>query len=1513
MERPYPGRWLNAARWLFVHRKLHRIVEAGSMRYPLGHHYSEHEGQSTLLWSQLDAEVYSIDVNPAASENTRNIVGPSGRVTVLNEDALEVLRRFTLPIDLLYLDAWDLGSPQFQERHLEAYQLARKHLHADSIVLIDDTDVEAEGKGALVIPAAERDGYRRLLHGRQTLLARFEPGPITGVILARNEEQNIVECLRTLKPFVRELILIDMESEDRTVELARPWVDKVLRHPRVPFFDGARNVAIAEATYDWQWFVDADERVPLPVGALVTEWLASRGHEFDAITIPFKNYFCGQWMQHCGWWPGYTMPRVLKRGHFRFAEELHQGVQLRGREALFPADPTLAVDHHSYQSIEHWVEKANRYTSTEALSLARQDENYDWRSAMRAMTKELWTYYEHNQGHADGTLGWVLSWLSGQYRWLSRTKLLDLNGVVADDDVPGSLDEVFDVCAEELARLRAKQPQEPLGVVWRSSVFVANEFASSSRVLIKALSSGPRPMCVRALSEERSEANVAGSDTSLLRALCRCRRPKWSVTITAGMPGVAEPDPNATFNVLRTWCDTDRIPDQWYSSLAAFDEIWVPSQANRKALCRNRVPPEKVRVVPECVDSPLLYGPQGQQAPLPPVLEGRFVFLTVLAWQLGTGWDVLLEAYCREFSPTDGTGLLIRVAESNGCPASEIRSQADAVLGRLGQSVEGRSDVVFAIGSTSDAEMPGLYRSAGAFVLASRGEVSGRRFLEAMACGLPTIGTCGAGNGDFMNSDNSFLVATEAPVSPDAAAESPLDAGHRWPEPDLVDLRQKLRLVYSDAPLRDRVREAALGTIAANHSLEAASRLLEERLESLDRLANPPAITSSDERAIPVTLVGDYYVGNSFSHVNEHLAAELAKDRRIQLSLELDQAMSLPVVESAMRRDLEPLVRPQEGTKVTIRHGYPPNWQPPSQGRWVHIQPWEFGALPRAWATPLRREVDEIWVNSHFVRRAYERSGVPTERIQVIPLGVDSSVFHPDADPWLLPFEDRFVFLYVGGTIPRKGFDLVLEAYRTEFSPEEKVCLIVKDVGPNSFYRFNTIRDGLLATLDDPEFAHVMYLDDHLTAGQLAGLYRAADCLVAPYRGEGFGLPVLEAMACGIPPIVPGGGATDDFVSEETGWRLPAREVEVDIELRTAVPPTELEVSVTDLRARLRYVYEHPEENAAKGREAAIAARHFSWSRTARETAERIVALAANPKPLQRELPAEPPSRPTLTLGVLASNHEHCLGACLASAEPYVDEIIVVHQGATDRTPDLARQFTSRVFEAPRHLDLARARNCFVRRATSDWILWLEPEETIAANEAEALQQFLADAPSTVAGAMVQVARNGSDEPQIRHELRLFRNEDSVMFEFPIDAQVLSSVRRAGGEVTCADVEIAGSSLGEATSAEYAGRLRSLAAALQSADSQNQPTVRFELGLVYYGLADYSSAAEQLRAYLSADDREYRAWATAYLVSCLERQEERDDAVSLRTDAYALLQSDPLLAFCLGQQVSDDLLSPLHY
>src|SRR5262249_47399499 len=209
-----------------------------------------------------------------------------------------------------------------------------------------------------------------------------------------------------------------------------------------------------------------------------------------------------------------------------------------------------------------------------------------------------------------------------------------------------------------------------------------------------------------------------------------------------------------------------------------------------------------------------------------------------------------------------------------------------------------------------------------------------------------------------------------------------------------------------------------------------------------------------------------------------------------------------------------PLSRP---CQIHVRHRWPPDFTPPPTGHFVLIQPWEFGSLPRAWAGPIAERVDEVWAYTRAVRDCYVESGVPAERVHVVPLGVDPHAFRPGAPPLALRTRKRFRFLFVGGAIWRKGFDVLLAAYARGVPAKDDGWRVVKDMGSGSFYKGQTAEADVARLRATPGAPEVEYLDGPLSEGQMAGLYAACDCLVSPYRGEGFGLPIAEAMACGLP------------------------------------------------------------------------------------------------------------------------------------------------------------------------------------------------------------------------------------------------------------------------------------------------------------------------------------------------------------------------------------------------------------
>ena len=355
-----------------------------------------------------------------------------------------------------------------------------------------------------------------------------------------------------------------------------------------------------------------------------------------------------------------------------------------------------------------------------------------------------------------------------------------------------------------------------------------------------------------------------------------------------------------------------------------------------------------------------------------------------------------------------------------------------------------------------------------------------------------------------------------------------------------------------------------------------------------------------------------------YAHINRHVCQRLI-ERGHDLALcgspfaeAAGTALSLP--DSLRQRWNHQLAEPD----VVVRHHWPPDFHPPKEGHWVMMQPWELSSLPAAWIPRLTHEIDDLWVPSRFVRECCLSSGVPADRVHVVPLGVADEALSDELAAFPLTTSKRFRFLYVGGTLPRKGIDLLLRNYCQVFSNRDDVCLVIKDMGVHSFYNSLTAEKSIARAMEQPGAPAIEYLSHELTDTEVLGLYSACDCLVHPFRAEGFGLPIVEAMACGLPVIATAYGPTLEYCSSETAYLVPASVVplaeELPEEVRTVSWPRWAQPDEDALRSFLRHVVEHPDEARAKAAKAqAHIRRHYTWDDTVRCIEERLETILRQP------------------------------------------------------------------------------------------------------------------------------------------------------------------------------------------------------------------------------------------------------------------------------------------------------------
>ena len=684
----------------------------------------------------------------------------------------------------------------------------------------------------------------------------------------------------------------------------------------------------------------------------------------------------------------------------------------------------------------------------------------------------------------------------------------------------------------------------------------------------------------------------------------------------------------AAYHIGRTQFETEGLPPEWARVCNQMDELWVPSRFHAETFARAGVEADKLFVIPAAVDTAFLDPAKHDPHPLPQ--RAACNFLAAFEWSSLSGWDILIAAYAREFSADDDVCLHLRVGSgddaSRGTIEKKVRDFVDTL--DFGNKAPPRIAILPAL--WPQAELPGLYRAVDCFVSPHRASGFCGSLLEAMAMGLPVIATRWGASGEILDETTGYPLDGEAGEVQTFEPGLRRHRGHRWANPSEQHLRELLRRVQQHREEARGLGGNARARVQQNFSSEVVTACMLRRLEAIEKklftAACPPAVTrvltvplecgEQQGRSIQVAWEGSFLDLGSLSHVNRELTKPLEAQPGIQLTCVGKNG--LPELPAAMAglRDMARRLRaqPHPQTQVTVRHAWPPNWQPPASGLWVLIQPWEFGVLPAGWVRELGR-VNEVWVPSEYVRRVYVESGVEPGKVKVVPNGVDPVIFHPAARPAQLATRKRFKFLFVGGTIHRKGPDLLLQAYLERFTAADDVCLVIKDFGGKDVYAGQTFESQIRSAQARPESPEILYLNGDLSADDMAGLYTACDCLVHPYRGEGFGLPVLEAMACGLPVIVTGGGATDDFATDEFAIRLPALRQSVG----AAVGGMDLvrdgwllEPSPEALMEAMSGVFGNPEPARARGRAAGEhVRREWTWERASQIAARRLHDLMA--------------------------------------------------------------------------------------------------------------------------------------------------------------------------------------------------------------------------------------------------------------------------------------------------------------
>lgn len=365
---------------------------------------------------------------------------------------------------------------------------------------------------------------------------------------------------------------------------------------------------------------------------------------------------------------------------------------------------------------------------------------------------------------------------------------------------------------------------------------------------------------------------------------------------------------------------------------------------------------------------------------------------------------------------------------------------------------------------------------------------------------------------------------------------------------------------------------------------------------------------------------GDY----SLAIVNRNLARSLIKAGfRVRChSKELDwqtdtKLKEMPDVYEAMLDSY-----PSKGKyKFHLRNPWPPETRDMVGELNAYVCfAWEETEIPVYMVDRFNRDLDFMMVTSNFVKQSFKGSGV-TIPIDVIGNGCDHILAL--AKDTVAPYQKNTSkrILHVSSCLPRKGAELLVDAYCRTFTEADDVELFIKTT-PNPHNEIE--RYVGKATKGIQSAPKITVVNSHWENSQIVSLYKSADLLVAPSRGEGFGLPFAEAMLFNVPVATTAFSGQTDFCTPETSFPIEYTLAPSESHVSSGYSMW-AEPSVSSIGSAMRLALSDPQQAKQRtevGRQLIL--RELTWARVA-ERIEKCLFAALNRDPSKDDL--SPPSQ----------------------------------------------------------------------------------------------------------------------------------------------------------------------------------------------------------------------------------------------------------------------------------------------
>lgn len=441
---------------------------------------------------------------------------------------------------------------------------------------------------------------------------------------------------------------------------------------------------------------------------------------------------------------------------------------------------------------------------------------------------------------------------------------------------------------------------------------------------------------------------------------------------------------------------------------------------------------------------------------------------------------------------------LVLVGDTSGSYGSRLLQLAETL---------GVRDALLLTGKITEEELKAYYQSASLFLCMSEHEGFGVPLLEAMVMKVPVMAYRSSAIPETMGGAGILLLDKQPKYV--AALMSAI-----LTDPNLTE-----KILQKQWERIDKLRETS------------TDRILFQAIENIQR----------GERKRTIQLQGPFETSYSLAIVNRKLMEALDDLGQDDISIYCTEGPGDYAPDPKNLADKPHAKRLWEKSRnttypdVVIRNMYPPRVSDANGGLNFLSFAWEEDRIPEPYVKQFNQYLTGIGTTSEFVSRTLKKSGV-TIPVTTIGNGVELPNNFSSISQYPLQTKKRIKFLHISSAFPRKGVDILLRAYFAAFTDKDDVCLILKTF-PNPHNQVKQLLDQLHE--QHPQGPEVEWINCDLPEEKLYGLYKAADCYVHSARGEGFGLPVAEAMLARLPVIVSPNTGLADFCNEDTAALVP--------------------------------------------------------------------------------------------------------------------------------------------------------------------------------------------------------------------------------------------------------------------------------------------------------------------------------------------------------------------------------------